>query len=279
MVPAEPASARSDRAETAADDVDWEAESEQEPRPKGRGRRDSASSSQRGIPLPVPSTGRGMMLRRLGIATVALGSIAIAVLVYNLGAPVVPAFTGSPAPESSAAATVDQAKVSALMQKLAADPKNVDTLQQLGDLYYLAGDYASAATWMDKILAIDPKNVTGLLALGAADFNIGKLTEAETAWRQVLALDPKNIEAHYDLGFMFLSKNPPDLANVRAEWNQVIAIAPDSDVAKTVATHLQSLDGSPAPSAGSSAGPAVSTSPGGAATPVPSIAPSPSAGG
>ena len=95
----------------------------------------------------------------------------------------------------------------------------------------------------------------------------------------MLAADAKNVEAHYDLGFMFLSKNPPDLVNVRAEWNEVIAIAPDSDVAKTVATHLKSLDGSPAPSAGSSAGPAVSPAPSGDATPAPSVAPSPSAGG
>ena len=46
---------------------------------------------------------------------------------------------------------------------------------------------------------------------------------------------------------MYLSLNPPDIANVKLEWGKVIAIAPNSDVAKTVATHLASLDASPAP--------------------------------
>ncbi len=32
------------------------------------------------------------------------------------------------------------------------------------------------------------------------------------------------------------------MANVRAEWTKVIAIAPDSDVAKSVAQHLASLE-------------------------------------
>ncbi len=85
-----------------------------------------------------------------------------------------------------------------------------------------------------------------------------------------LAIDATNVEAHYDLGFMYLSKNPPDVANVKLEWGEVIAIDPNSDLAKTVATHLKSLDASPAPSgaAPASAAPTSSASP--AASPSPS---------
>ena len=84
--------------------------------------------------------------------------------------------------------------------------------------------------------------MTALLALGAAQFNLGDAASAEKQWLAVLAIDPKNVEAYYDLGFMYLSQNPPDMANVKLQWGKVIEIDPNSDVAKTVATHLDSLD-------------------------------------
>jgi hypothetical protein len=62
---------------------------------------------------------------------------------------------------------------------------------------------------------------------------------------------------------MYFSLTPPDVAKVQAEWGAVIALSPDSDIAKTVATHLASLTGSPAPSAapGASSAPAASQAP------------------
>ncbi len=209
---------------------------------------------------------------RVAIAAAAIvGVVAIAYVGYNAGAPSVPGFTGTPAPEASAGAQIDQARVAELMKKISADPKDVTSLQALGDIYYQVGDYETAGGWMEKILAVDPKNLTARLALGAALFNLGKPDDAEKQWRQVLEIDPDNLEAHYDLGFMYLSRNPPDTANVKAEWSRVIEIAPDSDVAKTVATHLQSLEGSPAPSGAASASPA--TSPSASPEPSPTAAP------
>jgi tetratricopeptide (TPR) repeat protein len=171
---------------------------------------------------------------------------------------------------------IDQARVAGLMQKITADPKDVTSLQELGDIYFAAGDYSTAGGWMEKILAADPKNLTARLALGAAAFNLGKADDAEEQWRQVLEVDPNNIEAHYDLGFMYLSKNPPDMANVKAEWDKVIEIAPDSDVAKTVQQHLTSFESAgPADGASPAASPADGASP--AASPAGSPADSPSA--
>ncbi len=143
---------------------------------------------------------------------------------------------------------MDTAQVAELMQKIQADPRTSPRSSRSPTSTTRRATSRPPATFLEKILAIDPKNVTALLALGAAQFNQGNSADAEKQWRAVLAIDPKNVEAHYDLGFMYLSQNPPDVANVKLEWGEVIAIAPTSDVAKTVATHLASLDGSPAPS-------------------------------
>ena len=83
------------------------------------------------------------------------------------------------------------------------------------------------------------------LALGAAQFNLGDVADARRQWLRVIALDPKNVEAYYDLGFLYLSKDPPDMAAAKEMWRKVVEMAPPgSDVAKTVATHLKGLENS-----------------------------------
>ena len=267
-------------ADAGSDDEYFE-ELEVEPPTTKRGRleaqRRARAAAQAAVAVPSRASARDRFLKRLAIGTVGVvAAVAIGVGVYNMGTSSVPGLSGTPAPDASGGPALDQARVAALMQKISANPKDIASLQALGDLYFQAGDYRTAADWAKKILAIDPKNITALLALGAADFNRGDSADAEKQWRAVLAIDDKNIEAHYDLGFMYLSNNPQDVANARLEWDKVIAIAPNSDVAKTVATHLQSLAGPPGPSAGGAAtSPAPSRAPSETPSPVPTTAPPP----
>jgi cytochrome c-type biogenesis protein CcmH/NrfG len=226
-------------------------------------------------PMGAP---RNPLIKRVAIGAVAIGVVAVIVIGgFNMnGGTGIPPINGSPAPEAAASPGLDQAQVAALMQKIQADPKDVDSLQSLADLYYQAKDFKTAGTFLENIISLDPKNVTALLALGATQFNQGDETGAEKQWLAVAAIDPKNVEAHYDLGFLYLSKNPPDMAKVKVEWGKVIEIDPNSDVAKTVATHLATLDASPAPS-GASAAPAASSAPASAApSGAPAVSPSPS---
>lgn len=192
---------------------------------------------------------RRTLLLWLGVPVLAA---AIVLGVYSLGGgSTVPGISGTPTNQASAGASpavVDPVKVSTLMQRISSNPKDLASLQGLGDLYFGAGDYRVASVWEQKILAIDPTNQVALLALGAAQFNLGNQTEAKKQWLLAAKLYPNLAEAHYDLGFLYFSQSPPDLAKVRVEWNKVIAIDPNSSVAKTVATHLKSLQ-KPSPSA------------------------------
>lgn len=206
-----------------------------------------------------PATGaRGLTLRNR-ITLVAAGVAVIAIVAfagYRFGGGGVVA--GLPAASPAASTGVDLAAVNGFMQKIAANPKDTASLQGLADLYYAAGDYASAAEFLNRILAYDATNVRALLGLGAAAFNNGDSTGAETAWKKVVAIDAKSVEAHYDLGFLYLNLN--DTAGVQREWNLVIQLDPGSDVAKNVKDHLDALaaQASSSPGAGSSASPAAS---------------------
>jgi tetratricopeptide (TPR) repeat protein len=178
-------------------------------------------------------------------------AVAIVFLVFQMGkSPAVPGISGKPTGQETTAAAsgatpVDQAKLGALMQKITANPKDVASLQSIGDLYFGATDYKNATLFEQKVIAVDPKNQVALLALGAAQFNQGNAVEAKKQWLVAAGLYPKNAEVHYDLGFLYMSATPPDTVNMQAEWKKVVAIDPNSNLAKTVATHLASSTAAP----------------------------------
>jgi cytochrome c-type biogenesis protein CcmH/NrfG len=205
----------------------------------------------------------GSRVKRLGMfGAVAVAAVVVAAGVYQLGA--ASASPGATQPAASeqpqASAGIDQARVSDLMAKVQADPTDSESMMQLGDIFYVAGDFGAAATWFGKAYDVDPTDSEAQLALGAALFNGGDMDGAETAWIAVVEREPDNLEAHYDLGFLYLNREPPDMAGVQREWGKVIELAPDSDVAQTVKSHLDAL-ASPEPSAAPSASPEGSVEP------------------
>lgn len=195
-------------------------------------------------PARARAARRGSPLKRPVVAIAALAAAAVVVVgVYDIGGgqgkakPQGGQTAGAPALSPGA-----EARVSQLMRKLKAKPKDVATLVQLGNVFFAARDFNNAGGWMKQALAIEPKNVKARLALGASEFNIGDNADARKDWLRVVAADPKNVEAYYDLGFLYVSKAPPDLADAKRMWGKVIALDPNSPVAKTVATHLKGLE-------------------------------------
>ena len=173
-------------------------------------------------------------------------AVAIVFFVFQMGkSSDVPGISGTPTGTETTAAAgaatpVDQAKLAALMQKISANPKDIASLQGIGNLYFAATDFKNAVVWEQKILAVDPKNQVALLALGAGQFNLGNAVEAKKQWLIAAELYPNVAEVHYDLGFLYFSQTPPDTAKMTAEWKKVVAIDPNSALAKTVANHLKS---------------------------------------
>jgi tetratricopeptide (TPR) repeat protein len=229
---------------------------------RGRGAQPAAVAAAAPV---ADNTARNRLLTRLALVGAGLVGVAVLVVaVYSFGGggSGVPGMNGTPAPESAAGAGaqggVDTAQVAALMQQLQASPNDTAVMQQLADLYYQGGDFATAGTFFDKIIAIEPENTNALLGRGATAYNVGDQTLAEKDWRAVIAIDPKNQDAHYYLGFMYLDSETPDMEKVKAEWNAAIAIAPDSDIAKSIQQHLDSLSALPSASTGASAAPAAS---------------------
>lgn len=182
-------------------------------------------------------------LRRLSIWALALVAVAgVVVGVYETGATHTKTASGDTATEGHGLNAAQKARVTELMQTLSADPHDARTLIALGDIFFEAHEYSNASTFMKQALAAEPHNLTARTALGAAEFNAGDAVDAQQAWRQVVAADPKAAEAYYDLGFLYLSREPPDTKEAKNMWEHVLKLEPHSSVAKTIETHLKGME-------------------------------------
>ena len=215
--------------------------------PRTQSSLDETPERHRAAPATVtaPAT-RKPRWKQMVWAIVPVLAIAVVLGVYFGGkSSGVPGISGTPTgtettSSAGAAIPVDQAKLAALMEKITANPTDVASLQGIGNLYFAATDFKNAIVWEQKILGVDPKNQVALLALGAGQFNLGNAVEAKKQWLIAAGLYPNVAEVHYDLGFLYFSQTPPDTANMTAEWKKVVAIDPNSALAKTVANHLKS---------------------------------------
>ncbi len=160
----------------------------------------------------------------VGIATLAI-TVGVVIAVYNAGGQDESASMGAGGAEGRLSPS-EEARVTELMKKVKANPKDAATLVGLGDVFFKAGDYNNAGGWMEQALALDPENVDARLALGASQFNLGDVSEARKQWERVISLDPKNVEAYYDLGFLYLSEDPPEMAKTKRMWRKVVELRP-----------------------------------------------------
>jgi cytochrome c-type biogenesis protein CcmH/NrfG len=178
----------------------------------------------------------------LGVIAV-LVTVGVVFGVYWAGRPTVPDVSSAASPTASAAPsaapTVDKAQLATLTEKVKANPKDVQSLQKIVDLYFAGNDWPNAKASAQKVLAVDPKNEQAFVSLGAASYNGGDNAAAEKVWKQGLVLFPKNPELHYDLGFLYMTNG--DNAKMRTEWAKVVELAPDSDLAKTVQSQVGSV--------------------------------------
>ena len=149
--------------------------------------------------------------------------------------------------QTSELVPLDTELVAELMVALQQDPNNPDVLFDLGESYFWAGEWQLAIDWFTKLLAVDPSDVHAQADIGTANFNMGRYEEAQATWLAALEIAPNDAQIHYNLGFLYASVEPIDLASARREWQLVVELAPDSDLAEVAQQHLQALpEASPA---------------------------------
>jgi tetratricopeptide (TPR) repeat protein len=144
-----------------------------------------------------------------------------------------------------------------LRASLMANPKNLDALIQLGNLYYDQGQYPQAVEWYGKALDIDPRNPNVRTDRGTSYWNLNRPDEAIAEFQKSLQVDPGHAQTLYNLGLVYLQgKN--NIAEAKKAWQKLLAANPNYPNRADIERQLASMAAPPpagAPAAPKNAGP------------------------
>jgi cytochrome c-type biogenesis protein CcmH/NrfG len=113
-----------------------------------------------------------------------------------------------------------------LLAKLQANPKDFETLRQLGNLYYDGQAFPQAIDYYNQALAVDPKNPDVLTDLGTAYWYTGDPDKALAEFDKSLAIRPNHPGTLFNVGIVkWQGKKDPKGAVVA--WEQLLKTNPD----------------------------------------------------
>lgn len=120
----------------------------------------------------------------------------------------------------------DMAGISSMMQKLKANPEDVEAMRGLGMAFMEMQAWEKSLSFWDMVLEKSPEDVMALNQKGFCLFELGKHAEAAELFERMLTLEKGNFHAHYNLGVIYkhyLSQPEKAAEHFRA----VVDAAPD----------------------------------------------------
>ncbi|MBI3670691.1 MAG: tetratricopeptide repeat protein, partial [Acidobacteria bacterium] len=128
------------------------------------------------------------------------GSAAVPGAVPVTTAGVTPPAGASPAPSAPPTAESLQPLAAPLLAALKADPKNADTLVQLGNLYYDNHVYPQAIEYYTRALELRPNDPNVRTDLGTAFWYSGFAEKAVAEYQKSLAANPTHANTLFNVG-------------------------------------------------------------------------------
>ena len=123
---------------------------------------------------------------------------------------------------------LDKALLKQLEDKVQANPKDIASLTELGNMQADQQNFTEAAKWFKQAVAADPKNIDLRNYLGEALFQANKIDESLAVFRETLVVSPTHPEALFDYGYILLQgKNDPEGAI--ASWEKLVQTNPNFD--------------------------------------------------
>jgi cytochrome c-type biogenesis protein CcmH/NrfG len=113
-----------------------------------------------------------------------------------------------------------------LLAQLKTNPKDFDTLEKLGNLYYDSQAYPQAIEAYEKALTVQPNNADVRTDLGTAYWYTGNADKAIASFEQALAIRPNHPGTLFNLGIVkWQGKKDPKGAVVA--WEKLLQTNPD----------------------------------------------------
>jgi cytochrome c-type biogenesis protein CcmH/NrfG len=180
----------------------------------------------------VPSTGWTAREAYLLAIICLLAGLAMGYFLRGTSAPTVSAADNPSAPvaapAASAATTGGDVDLQAAPLKMAltTDPKNVDLLVQLGNLYYDKHVFSTAIEYYGRALEVKPNDVNVRTDLGTAYWYSGSPQRAIAEYKQSLKVDPGHAQTLFNMGVVYRD-GMKDPAAAAATWEKLLKLHPD----------------------------------------------------
>lgn len=155
------------------------------------------------------------------------------------------------------------------------DPNNIQTLLELGGVYYSAQRFDEAITTIQKVIALDDKKHEAYIQLGNISYDTGKAQAAVEYYQKALELNPKMSDVRTDMATMYrklgqfdnaiaelrrvnesdfnhyiahlnlgiiLRDDKKDLPGAKAAWGNFLKVMPGGPQAEQVKQMIAELD-------------------------------------
>lgn len=133
-----------------------------------------------------------------------------------------------------------QQEVNTLNSILAKDPKNLNALIKLGNLYMDTEDFPKAIENYEKALAIDGKNQNVRVDMGACYRRIGRSDKALELFNEATKMEPTHAIGHLNAGIVLLYDfNKADEA--LPSFEKYLELAPSHPSANDIRTLVQDI--------------------------------------
>jgi tetratricopeptide (TPR) repeat protein len=128
-----------------------------------------------------------------------------------------------------------------MIAKLKADPKNVELLTSIGNLYYDAQQYPAAVDYYGRELQIKPSDTAVRTDLATAYWYMGNADTAIAEFNKALTYAPTNPNTLFNLGLVKW-QGKHDSAGAIAEWKKLLAVNPNYESKDKVQQMLSDVE-------------------------------------
>lgn len=131
--------------------------------------------------------------------------------------------------------------VPALMARVKDNPKDLEALLELGEIFNRAEDWPKSLHFWGKAIELEPDNVGAHYHRAYALVELQRYGEAVADYEFILAAKPESYQAHYYLGVIYkLALEKPDLA--RKHLQAALDAKPtERDLVAEIEKHLSDL--------------------------------------
>jgi tetratricopeptide (TPR) repeat protein len=130
------------------------------------------------------------------------------------------------APSPDQLKTMADNQAASLIAKLNADPKNLDLLTSIGNLYYDAQQYPVAVNYYGRVLAVRPSDAAVRTDMATAYWYLGNADKAIAEFNTALKSAPTNPNTLFNLGLVKW-EGKHDSAAAIADWKKLLATNPE----------------------------------------------------